>query len=960
MHHAVFDGWSVGVFMRDLGAFYGAAAGQADVPLALPELATRYVDFAAWQRRSLETGVHDAKLDYWRACLADAEPWLDLPTDHPRPAVARNVGHTFSVHLSAELTRRIDEFGRAHGATRFMLLLAVFQLLMGRYAQTTDVSVGSPVSGRTRPEVEDLVGYFVNTVVLRARWSDDPAFTRFLDRVRETTLGAYENQDVPFERVVEEVKPPRDPSRTPLFQVMLAMQDAAVDPDALPGLRVAERFLPGQTAKFDLTLVWEQQPDADGGLYGVLEYDTALFEQPTVQRMLDHYVDLLESALSSPDTPVSRLGLTAAGPAVSELEQSPIAPTATLHSLFAASASRWADQPALVQESRSLSYAELDTRSSAVCAALRSRGIRPGDTVAVRMDRDLDWPVALLGILKAGAAYVPVDVRTPQDRFEHICRDAQVRLVLTLADVCDALAEGADATEPGFEDVHPQSLAYILYTSGTTGLPKGVCVSHANLVHTLERVADRYELGREDRVVQFAALAFDVAAEELFATLLRGGAVVLPPPGPVLGIGELVALAKRESVSVLNLPASYWHEWVSALATHPVSDCAALRLVIAGSERVDPGKLALWQAAVPAGVRWLNGYGPTETTITATVHEPAAVVGRGAAPAATTAVPIGRPLPGVRAHVLDGALNQVPSGVPGDLYISGAGVARGYLNDPARTCCAFLPDPWGPPGSRMYATGDRARRSADGELEFLGREDDQVKLRGFRIELGEIEAALASWPGVVEAAAAVRDSEAGEPVLVGYVASAGAGSSSDAPSIPDIRAHLGARLPAYMVPSTIITLDRLPKNERGKIARAELPAPIRTADTAAGAPPAFAGRHEELVARIWREVLGLDRVGADENFFEIGGQSLLIVRVQARLTETLGRSIPVVDLFRFPTVRGLAAHLAAGAGADAGASQPAQAAGSAGRDRAQARRARQDGISQARRNRASKTATRGD
>ena len=987
MHHAVFDGWSVGVFMRDLGAYYGAAAGQPvqasalselrDLP-ELPELPARYVDFAAWQRRSLEAGAHDAKLDYWRERLADAEPWLDLPTDHPRPAVARNVGHTFSVRLSAELTRRVDDFGRAHGATRFMVLLAVFQLLMGRYAQTTDVSVGSPVSGRTRPEVEDLVGYFVNTVVLRTRWSDDPAFPQFLDRVRETTLGAYENQDVPFERVVEEVKPPRDPSRTPLFQVMLAMQDAAVDPDALPGLRVAERFLPGQTAKFDLTLVWEQQPDADGGLYGVVEYDTALFEQPTVQRMLDRYVELLESALGSPDTPVSRLSLTMAEPTLSELEPGPVVPSATLHGLFATAASRWPDQPALLQENRSLSYAELDVRSSVLCAALRSRGIGAGDTVAVWMDRDLDWPVALLGILKAGAAYVPVDVRTPHDRFEHICRDAQVRLVLTLADgpvtaplpapavsVADALAEGGThPTEPEFEDVHPQSLAYILYTSGTTGLPKGVCVSHTNLVHTLERVADRYQLGPQDRVVQFAALAFDVAAEELFATLLRGGAVVLPPPGPVLGIGELVALAKRESVSVLNLPASYWHEWVSALATHPVSDCTALRLVIAGSERVDPGKLALWQAAVPAGVRWLNGYGPTETTITATVHEPSATSTVQELPA--TAVPIGRPLPGVRAHILDGALNQVPSGVPGDLYISGPGVTRGYLNDPARTARSFLPDPWGAPGSRMYATGDRARRSVQGELEFLGREDDQVKLRGFRIELGEIEAALASCPGVAEAAAAVHESEAGEPVLVGYVAPAGAGGGSGVPSIPDVHAHLAARLPSYMVPSAIITLDRLPKNLRGKIARAELPAPARKAAVAPGVSPVFADRHEETVARIWREVLGLDRVGADENFFEIGGQSLLIVRVQARLTESLGRPIPVVDLFRFPTVRGLAAHLAAadatatGTDSDVGASQPPPAAGSAGRDRAQARRARQDGISQARRNRAPKTATRGD
>jgi len=319
----------------------------------------------------------------------------------------------------------------------------------------------------------------------------------------------------------------------------------------------------------------------------------------------------------------------------------------------------------------------------------------------------------------------------------------------------------------------------------------------------------------------------------------------------------------------------------------------------------------------------------------------------------------------VRAHILDAALNQVPTGVPGDLYISGPGVTRGYLNDPARTARSFLPDPWGAPGSRMYATGDRARRSVQGELEFLGREDDQVKLRGFRIELGEIEAALASCPGVAEAAAAVHESEAGEPVLVGYVAPAGAGGGSGVPSIPDVHAHLAARLPSYMVPSAIITLDRLPKNERGKIARAELPAPARKAAVAPGASPVFADRHEETVARIWREVLGLDRVGADENFFEIGGQSLLIVRVQARLTESLGRPIPVVDLFRFPTVRGLAAHLAAadatatGTDSDVGASQP-PAAGSAGRDRAQARRARQDGISQARRNRASKTATRGD
>jgi amino acid adenylation domain-containing protein len=466
--------------------------------------------------------------------------------------------------------------------------------------------------------------------------------------------------------------------------------------------------------------------------------------------------------------------------------------------------------------------------------------------------------------------------------------------------------------------VRPASTAYVLYTSGSTGRPKGVAVSQANLASMIDAIADCYALGPDDRVLQFAALTFDVAAEELFATLVRGGTVVLLPNGPAPGVDELVSLAIAERLSVLDLPASYWHEWVSVLDRYPVSACPALRLVVVGSERVDGGKLAIWQAAAPAHVRWLNAYGPTEATITATVYEPPS-----SAPSSAT-VPIGRPLAGVRAYVLDPALRPVPDGVPGDLYLAGAGVAQGYVGDPARTAARFLADPWGAPGDRMYATGDRARRSADGVLEFLGRDDDQVKLRGFRIELGEIEAALSAHPAVRDAVAVLREDMPGGPVLVGYVA-------GPVP-VADLRARLASRLPGYMMPTAIVVLDELPRSDRGKVLRSALPLP-KVPARATTAPPV--GHLELAVAAIWCDVLGLAEVGVEENFFDLGGHSLLVVRVQARLSELLGRKVPVVDLFRFPTVRAIARHLAEGEGS-------VPVAGSAGLLRAAARRTHQN------------------
>ncbi|MEU4086737.1 amino acid adenylation domain-containing protein [Streptomyces aureus] len=948
MHHTVFDGWSVGVLVRDLGELYAAAVeGGRSAPASSP---VRYVDYATWQREHLAGGVGERQLAYWRERLRDAPPALDVPVDRARAAVSRHRGDTFPVRLGPELTRRLDEVCRAYGVTRFMVLMAVFQLLLGRYSDARDVSVGTPVSGRVRPEFEELVGFFVNTLVIRTRWEEELTFADLLGRVREVTLGAYAHQDVPFEQVVEAVRPPRQAGRAPLFQVMLAMQNVPRTTTALPGLGVTVHESAVCVAKFDLTMVWDEGTLPSGALCGYLEYDVDLFDRTTAERLAGHYLHLLEGALVAPRTTLRAL------PTMSEQETTdlvgasdrapqPAGETARpVHELIRAVAADRPDQPAISQGGRTLGYAELDEQSDRICAFLRARGIGPSATVVVRLERTPLWPAALLGILKAGATYVPTDPHAPQRRFTAILDDARAALVLgshadtppagttvPFASVEDALRETTTQGREPCATVHSLAPAYVLYTSGTTGRPKGVVVSHANLVHTIQAVADRYGLGPRDRVLQFAALTFDVAAEELFSALVRGATVVLPPAGPVPGIDELTSLARSERLSVLNLPASYWHEWVAVIDRFPPSSCPDLRLVVTGSERVDGGRLSRWQEAAPGHVRWLNAYGPTEATITATLYEPDRAAPRpGSDRPADATVPIGRPLPGVRAYVLDAELRPVPVGVSGDLHLAGDGVAQGYLGDSARTAAAFLPDPWGRPGARMYATGDRARRGTDGELEFLGRGDDQIKLRGFRIDLGEIEAALAAHPEVRDAAALLREDTPGRPQLVGYIAV----DSDTAP--PDLGAHLAQRLPGYMMPSTVVPLGRLPRGERGKTDRRALPAPAPPA--AVPGTPRPSDRPEtglgQTVAAVWRDVLGFAHIGADDNFFDLGGHSLLMVRVQARLAEALGRDVPVVDLFQYPTVRTLARHLA-----DSDRSRPA--GGAAGRRRAAERKLQQ-------------------
>ncbi|MFG3077020.1 amino acid adenylation domain-containing protein [Streptomyces sp. NPDC048225] len=588
----------------------------------------------------------------------------------------------------------------------------------------------------------------------------------------------------------------------------------------------------------------------------------------------------------------------------------------TLTGLVTVAARRWPDRLALVQGEQSLSYAELERRSDSVCAHLTARGIGAGSTVGVWMDRGPAWPTALLGILKAGAAYLPLDVSHPRERVEYTLGDAGAALVLgdhrresppsdrVPFAVVEDLLDVAEEAEPRPVDADPSALAYILYTSGTTGRPKGVCVDHGNLVHTLRAVAACYELAPDDRVLQFSALTFDVAAEELFATLISGATVVLRDAGPTPDVGELMSLVERHDVSVLNLPASYWHEWVSVLNDYPPSRYTRLRLVVVGSEAVDAGRLATWQAAAPARVRWLNAYGPTETTITATVYEPPAPASVPARRSSGGVVPIGRPLPGVRAYVLDASLNPVAPGAPGELYIAGPGVTRGYLGDRARTEESFLPDPWGEPGERMFATRDRVRCMAGGVIEFLGRSDDQVKLRGFRIELAEIEHVLRTHPSVTDAAVVLREDRPGDQRLAGYVTStADAGGRSE-----ELRAQLDAllrdRLPGYMVPAHLVVLDRMPRSASGKVDRRSLPVPAPGEPREAVPEPRT--RTEQRLRAIWAEVLGTPVIGVEDDFFRLGGHSLLATQMVTRVRREFRVEVTLRRLFENPTLAGFA------------------------------------------------------
>ncbi|MFI5906734.1 amino acid adenylation domain-containing protein [Dactylosporangium sp. NPDC051541] len=844
MHHIAGDGRSLGIFTEELHAAY---AGRA-----LPELLVGYCDFAEWQRARGD----ERDLAYWTRRLRGV-PHLDLPTDRPRPAVQTSRGAFARRRLSASLMEALDRVGSAHGCTPFMVLLAGYQALLARHTGQTDISVGTSVSDRARPELSGLIGMFVNTLVLRTDLSGDPTFAELLGRVREVALGAYAHPEIPFERLAAELDLPRDPSRTELFQTMLILHtEEGAGTELLPGIEAAYAEDGLAQAKFDLMLDAWREPD---GVQLSLNYRTDLFSAATASLLLTRLERLLAAAAAHPARRLSTVDLLGAEErkTLLELGSGPLGAAPDVVTLVATR------KPAAIAISCGdghLSYGDLNDRAARQAGWLRAQGVHPDDRVAVLMPRSIDLIVTLLAVLKAGAAYVPIDPRYPQARRE------------LLAEGCALTVTAVELGEPYESTVDPNELAYVIYTSGSTGTPKGVGITRHALSSRVAWMRHRYSLSADDTVAQFATVSFDTHIEEVWPTLSAGARLVLLPPDE-----DLPELLAREPITVLDLPTPYWHELVGTVRW-PES----LRLLILGADTVRADKLAAWHADLGDRVELLNTYGPTETTVIATT---------GALGPDETS--IGTPIAGTRVYIVDERLRLTPAGVPGELCIAGDGVARGYLGAAGRTAERFCPDPYGPPGTRLYRSGDRARWRGDGRLEFLGRLDDQVKIRGYRVEPGEVETVLGGLPGVRQAAVVVRDG-----TLAGYAAGDGLDPGA-------LRAGLAERLPAFLVPTHLMVIERIPLTGNGKVDREALPAPV----AAGGGYVAPRTPGEDLVAQIWASVLGVERVGAHDDFFALGGHSLLAIAAVARLCAATGRDVPVRALFLAPTVAGLAAEL---------------------------------------------------
>ncbi|HEY0019275.1 MAG TPA: amino acid adenylation domain-containing protein [Longimicrobium sp.] len=908
MHHIVSDGWSTEVLFREMAVLYAAFADGAPSPL--PELPVQYADYAAWQRRHLRGEVLDRHVGWWKAQLAGAPALLELPTDRPRPAVQRYGGAREAVHLGAERVERLNALARAEGATLFMVLLGAFQVLLARYSGSDDVVVGSPVAGRRRGEVEGLIGFFVNTLVLRTDASGDPGFRELLRRVRQSTLGAYEHDEVPFEKLVAELSPERSMSYSPLAQVMFTLQTLEGAREGLRGLEASPMHAEAATTRFDLTLSLA----AHGGeVSGNLEYSTALFDRATIQRMLGHLDRVLEQVSDDPDVRISHLDL------LSEAERARVVDAwnrtdaeypadRCIHEIFAEQAARTPDAVAVTFEGRSLTYRALNERANRLAHHLVRRGVGPEVRVGLFLERGLEMVAAILGVLKAGGAYVPLDPAYPAERVAFALADAGVPVLLTQDSLGGTLpaqegievisldrassAIAAESAENPHSGATPESLAYVIYTSGSTGTPKGALIEHRNVARLFSATDHWFGFDATDVWTLFHSSAFDFSVWEIWGALLYGGRLVVVPTDVSRDPEAFHALVQREGVTVLNQTPSAFKQFIRTDAERGGE--LALRNVVFGGEALEPASLREWVER--RGVdqpRLVNMYGITETTVHVTYRP----LGRedvfeGAGS------PIGVRIPDLRLYVCDTHLRPLPVGVPGELYVGGAGVARGYLNRPELTAQRFVESPFG--AGTLYRTGDRVRWLADGTLDYLGRLDEQVKIRGFRIELGEIESALLDHDAVREAAVIVREDAPGDKRIVAYVV----GSADAEP----LRAHLRTRLPEYMVPSAFVAVDQLPLTPNGKLDRKALPAP----EYAAAEDVYVAPRTpvEEVLAEIWGEVLGLERVGVAERFFELGGHSLLVMRTVARIREIFGVQLPVRTFFEQGTV-GELAHLLA-------------------------------------------------
>jgi amino acid adenylation domain-containing protein len=915
LHHIIFDGFSMyNVFLPELVAVYQAfLAGQASPLAALP---LQYADFAQWQRASLDEVQLNESRAYWSSQLDGEIPVLELPTDHPRPALQsfRGAMHRFAFPKS--LSDSLHQLANREQASFFTTILAGFAALLRRYSAQEDFVLGTVTSGRKHTELETLLGCFQNPLALRLKLGGDPSFRELLTHTREVTLSALSHDNAPFERLVEELSVRRDTSRNPVFPVMFSLVPPT--PAFASGWDLNQLDLEIGTAKFDLDLELDDRPT---GLQGRFVYCTDLFEPATIERMVGHFQTMLEAIVADPAQKISRL------PMLSAVEQRQFAEwngTETsyprelcMHELVEAQVARTPNAIAVEHGSLSLTYRELNERANQLAQFLGKRGIGPESKVGICLRRSLELPLALLAVLKSGAACVPLDPAYPKERLTYMLEDSQTALVLTqaglLAEVTDFDAEvvnldtdwklfAGESRDNLRSGVKPENLAYVIYTSGSTGKPRGVLLTHGGLVNHNVAAVQLFGMTTTDRMAQFASISFDIAVEEIFPTWIAGGALVVREEDASLAVGDFLRWVREKRVTALDLPTAYWHELVRELSESALRLPESLRIVIVGGEKASSAALTAWRKIAGPRVRWVNTYGPTETSVIVTSFEPQSK----AVEEIPAVLPIGRPIANTRIYILDKNLQPQPVGIAGDLYVSGPGLARGYLNRPETTAEKFVADPFrSEPAARMYKTGDLARYLASGEIEFAGRTDDQVKIRGYRVELEEIEAVLGSHAGVREVVVTARENAAGEKTLAAYVVPA----REQVPTASELRLYLKQKLPHYMVPSAFVLLEGMPKTPNGKVDKRALPAP-KASDFAE--PQEYVAPTDELetqLSKIWETVLDKKPVGIRDNFFELGGHSLLAARLMHRIEQSLGQRLPLAALLQAPTIEQLAALL---------------------------------------------------
>jgi myxalamid-type nonribosomal peptide synthetase MxaA len=908
MHHIVSDGWSIGILIRELTALYEAFLTGKPSPLA--PLPIQYADFAVWQRQWLQGEILETQLAYWKRQIGENPPVLQLLSDRPRPRVQtfRGARHTFS--LTPDLTAALKALSRKADTTLFMTLLAAFKALLYRYTGQADILVGSPIANRHRAEIEGLIGFFVNNLVLRSYVGNNPPFQQLLQQVREVTLEAYAHQDLPFEYLVEQLQPQRDLSYSPIFQVKFALANTPTEDLKLLGLTLSPLNQENATAKLDLSL---DMVESEAGLVGVFEYNTDLFELATIARMADHFQTLLQGIVNHPEQRLSEL------PLLTEAEQRQILhgwnetgatypEQQCFHERFAAQVEQTPDAIALVFQDQHfqdqyLTYAALNQAANQLAHCLIDRGVQPETRVGLYVDRSLEMMIGLLGILKAGGAYVPLDPAYPTERLAYMLMDSQVSVIcsdranraavealvagrsgaMTQVVIIDP-AESATlpATNPP-NRVTPDNLAYLIYTSGSTGQPKGVLIPHIGLSNLTEAKIQTCAVQPDSRVLQFFSISFDASIPEWIMALGCGATLCLGTLEALMPSDALMHLLQEQAITHITIPPS-------ALAVLPRQDVPSLHMILVGGEACPPDLIEYWSE----GRLFINAYGPTEVTVNASMVP----CGNGA-----PLSPSLRPSANKQLYVLDPHLQSVPVGVAGELYIGGVGLAWGYLHRPDKTAEVFLPNPFSDcPGSRLYKTGDLVRYQPDGRIEFLGRLDHQVKIRGFRIEPGEVEILLSQHPQVRSSLVIVREDQPGNKRLVAYIIPA----EGQTPTSRELRRFLKEKLPDYMVPAAFAILDAFPLSPNGKVDRQALPLPERMQTDSEQTYVAPRNQTEAKLAEIFAQVLEVPQVGVHDDFFELGGHSLLVTRVIARLHHVFQVQLTVMDLFETPTVAGLA------------------------------------------------------